>query len=206
MVMGIRFRSGSLTLLLLIGISAANVCGAQSEGNGQDLAPRTLEVLDVGHKLPVEIVAVRHIQSKHWMQDLELEIRNVSVKPIYGLYVGLLLPDDKDTAHGGYWGASLFYGRIELAGPNSRASDADKAILPGESTLLRVEERIWRGYERHLQSSNVPEEASYRVRMIIETVNFGDGTAFANGGVPFPFDRRTTGRYIRYVRVPVDPE
>lgn len=201
----LNIEFGSLSyLLILIGVFA-QVCLAQSE-RGQDVVPRTLEVLDVGYKLPVEFVAVRHLQSKHWMRDLELEIRNLSSKPIYGLYIGLLLPDDKEKAPDTYWGASLFYGRMDLAGPDSRATDDDKPLSPGQTVVLKVDERIWQRYERHLQSSNVPEETSYKVRMIIETINFGDGTAFANGGIPFPFDGRTTARYKRFVRVPSDPE
>jgi len=196
-----------MIVALLFGCAnTRHLCAIQTEAGIQGETKRSLEVLDVGYHLPVEIVAVRHLQSKHWMRDLELEIRNVSDKPIYGVYVGLLLPDDKDIMRDAYRGASLFYGRTALATPDSRRMDDDKPILPGESIVLKVEEMFCRGYERHVQSSNIAEKASYRVRMIIETVNFGDGTGFANGGVPYPFDRRTTARYVRYVSVLTDPK
>lgn len=204
MVMEIRFRSGSLILALLIGIAAAHVDAAQSEGNGQDLAPRTLEVLDVGYKLPIEIVAVRNLQKRgHWLRDLELEIKNVSAKPIYEIYFTLFMPDDKGPS-GALYGVSLEYGRLELLHPRQRASAGDKPIGKGETALLKVDERLSRGYEHHLANDNVPEQASYNVRLMVLAINFGDGTGFINGGVPYPREPWMNSRPQRYVRIPVD--
>lgn len=202
--MRIRFSSGSLILALLIGIAAAHVYAAQSEGNGQDLAPRTLEVLDVGYKLPIEIVAVRNLQKReHWIRDLELEIKNVSAKPIYEIYFTLFMPDDKGKG-GAPVAVSLEYGRLDLIHPRQRPSAEDKSFGPGETVLLKVSEGLWRGYEYHLASENVPEQVTYRVRLTILAINFGDGTGFINGGVPFPREPWMNSRPQRYVRIPVD--
>lgn len=163
-----------------------------------------MELFDAGYRLPIEIVAIRDFQSKHWVRDLEVEIRNVSAKPIYEVYIGLLLPDDKIGNLP--LSVTLEYGRIELMNPDNRPLPEDKPIRPGETALLKVDEKLVRGYEHHLQNHNVPEEASYRVHMFIETINFGDGTGFINSGAPYPRDIRIRPRPQRYVRVPVSPE
>ena len=190
--------------LLIIGTAFSQIGIAQSEGKDQEAELRTLEILDVGYKLPIEIVAIRNVQSDHWMRDLELEIKNISHKPIYEAYVTLFLPDDKDSADRPY-GVNLQYGRLALIDPDRRPWPEDKPIQPGESALLRVDERISSGYEVHLRTKNVPKEASNRIRMILLAVNFGDGTGFINGGVPYPRDPRIKPMPHRYLRVQLDP-
>lgn len=190
-----------VTLIALITIIAAQVCVAQSERNGEDDAPRTLELFEVGYKLPIEIVAIRNLRSKHWMRDLELEIRNVSAKPVYEVYIGLLLPDDNYITPERFYGIYLQYGPTRLVNPRNRPSADDKPISPGESVVLKVDEKLWMGYEQHIQIHNVPEEASYRVRLIIEDIQFGDGTGFIHGGVPYRGDDKATYRYKRFVKV-----
>lgn len=201
--LGTGQRARSLTLLLLIGIGAAQVCAAQREENGQ-VAPRTLEILDVGYKLPIEIVAVRNLQkTEHWVRDLELEIKNVSAKPIYEIYFTLFMPEDKGKG-GAPVAVSLEYGRLDLIHPRQRPSTDDKPLEPGDTVLLKVSEGLWRGYEYHLASENVPEQVTYRVRLTILAINFGDGTGFTNGGVPYPRESWMKSRPQRYVRIPVD--
>jgi hypothetical protein len=161
-------------------------------------------VLDVGYQLPVEIVAVRNLQkSEHWIRDLEIEIRNISSKPIYEIYLDLFMPDDKGPG-GVPLAVSLEYGRLKLITPGSLPLTEDKALVPGEAAVLRVNEKLWRGYEYHLANENVPEQATYRVRLAILAINFGDGTGFINGGVPYPREPGVKSRPQRYVRIPVN--
>src|SRR6266436_7227832 len=175
-------------LILLLGISDAQVYATQSEGDEQDLAPRTLELLDVGYKLPIEIVAVKNLRKKkHWLRDFEVEIRNVSTKPIYGVYFLLLLPDDKGSS-GLPVGLYLEYGRSELLHRGEHASASDKHFGPSETVILKTDKRVWTGYEVRVTNEKVPEQATYNVRMILRGINFGDGTGFINGGVPYPMD------------------
>ena len=197
----ILFRKGSLTLLMLVGITSAQVYAAQNEGNEQEVVPRTLEVLDVGYKLPIEIVSVRNLRKrKHWLRDLELEVKNVSAKPIYEVYFTLFMPDDKGKG-GAPCAVSLEYGRFALLHPSEHSSVDDKPIEPGETVILKVNERLSRGYEYHLRNENVPEQATYNVRMMVVAMNFGDGTGFVNGGVPYPRDRGMESRPQRYVKM-----
>jgi hypothetical protein len=190
-------------LILLLGIAVAYAWGAQREGIEQDMYPRTLEMLDVGYELPMEIVAIRHLQRKeHWLRDLEIEIKNVSAKSIYGVYFTLSMPDD--NARGAPTAVGMGYGRFELVHPKERASASDRPIRPSETAIITVPEPEWRGYERHLGNDRVPEEATQKLRIAIVAINLGDGTGFINGGVPYPDRPPTRLRPYQYVRVPID--
>ena len=190
-----------LSALVMIGAAFSQIGIGQSEGKEQGTESRTLEILDVGYKLPIEIVAVRNLQSKHWVEHLELEIKNISNKRMYEVYITLFLPDDKDE-DGSLYAMSLEYGRIDLIHPRHRATPDDKPIAPGQTVLLKFDERLSKGYEHHLMTKSVPGEASYKVRMIIQTINFGDGTRFINGGAPYPRGPVTVPRPQRYLRIP----
>lgn len=161
-------------------------------------------MLDVGYKLPIEIVAVRNLRKKkHWLRDLEIEIKNVSGKPIYGVYFLLVLLDDKGPT-GLPVGLNLEYGRSEMLHPKQHASAGDKAFGPGETVIIKPDKPVWEGYETRLATENVPEQATYNARMIIVGINFGDGTGFINGGAPYPVDPPYVARPQRYVRIPAD--
>ena len=191
-------------LVLLLGNTAAQVCGAQREAIEQNLYPRTLEMLDVGYQLPLEIVAVRHLQKReHWIRDLEIEIKNVSTKPIYGVWLTLSMPDDRGKS-GAPCTVDLKYGRSELLHPTEHASAADRPIGPGETAIIKVAELVWMGYESHLTNERVSEEATQKLRAAIVAISLGDGTGFINGGVPYPDRPPTRLRPYQYVRIPID--
>lgn len=195
----------SFVLVALLGMAAAQEPTGQSESNRSDSVPRSLEVLDVGYKLPIEIVSVRNLQRrKHWIRDLEVEIKNVSAKPIYEVYLTLFMPDDKGP-NGAPSAVSLEYGRSELLHPRQRPSNDDKSVGPGETVLLRVNAPQGTGYEYHFARENVTEQATYRVRLIILAINFGDGTGFINGGMPYPGGPSFEYKAHRYVKIPIDP-
>jgi len=199
-------RKKALLLLVLVGVAGAQIHAAQSEGNGDEPVPRTLEVLDVGYQLPIQIVAVRNLQKRqHWIRDLELEIRNVSSKPIYEIYFTLYAPDDKGPGRHPV-AVSLEYGRSDLLHPREHALPDDKPLGSGESVVLKVKEPLWKGYETHLRVDDVEEQATFNMRMMVVAINFGDGTGFVNGGVPYPRDSPMGSRPQHYVRIRVDPK
>src|SRR5438552_2068596 len=69
-------------------------------------------------RLPVNVTAVRNLQSANWIEDLEIEVQNNSSKPIYHLMVVLSFPDiRKSTEVDGVSRGiviALPYGRLEL--------------------------------------------------------------------------------------------
>ena len=164
---------------------------------------RTLHVLDYGYALPIEVITIRNFHRAHWLRDLEIELKNISSKPVYEVYLNLFLPDDKNNS-GASYGVSLQYGRLDLIHPSTLPSADDTPIWPGETALVRVHDQLSRGYERHLGSRNIQRASSYNVRMAILAINLGDGTGFVNGGVPYPRSPEASKPRVRYVRIPIE--
>jgi hypothetical protein len=171
--------------ILFVGLAET---GADRIADGQrDHGRRTLHIMDYGYALPIEITAIRNFHGAHWVRDLELEFENISTKPIYEIYFHIFLPDDTDNS-GAPYAIYLDYGRLDLMHPRHRPSNDDKPIWPGESVVMKVNNRLSKGYEYHLMNDKVQGASSYKVRMAVLAVNFGDGTGFINGGVPYPGD------------------
>lgn len=191
------------TMTLLLGfIGLARMAESHAIENQDDHGRRTLQIMDFGYRLPVEINVIRNFHGPHWLRDLEVGVKNTSDKPIYELYLTLFLPHDVD-AEGRNYAVSLEYGPLRLIDPDERPAVGDEPIGPGETVLLRVDERLTKGYEYHLSKNRVHGDASNLVHMAVVTVNFGDGTGFINGGVPYPADPLMPKPKLRYSKVPV---
>lgn len=197
----LAFTRTSLIALLCIAVGQSADLVPESLQRGHN--KRTLHVMDYGYALPIEITAVRGLQNAHWVRDLEVELKNISAKPIYEVYLTLFMPDDSGD-RGNPSAITLEYGRFDLIHPVQRPSAEDRPIRPGESVALRVAERARRGYEHHLQNQKIPTASTYKVRMIVLAINFGDGTGFINGGVPYPGDPNAPKPKPVYARVPVE--
>ena len=114
-------RSVAMVILCLV----LTQTGADGNGKGyQRDAKRTLDVLDYGYALPIEVTAIRNFHRRHWLRDLEVEIKNISTKAIYEIHIGLLLPDDKNDT-GLPHSATLEYGAFRLIDPDQRPSADD---------------------------------------------------------------------------------
>jgi hypothetical protein len=189
-------------LLVTLPIGLSQMGSSEAIQSQDDHGVRTLHVLDYGYKLPIEVTRVRSLHGPHWLRDLRVEVRNISERSIYELYMTLFLPSDVDSA-GRPYAVDLQYGDLRLIDPDERPSVADKPLRPGESVLMSVDEHLSEGYESHIRKHRVIGDASNNVRMIVLAVNFGDGTGFINGGVPYPSYPPAPRPKARYVKVPV---
>src|SRR5438309_12052540 len=69
--------------------------GATTKGQQQsDSQERTFKTRDF-KDMPLAIVKVRNLQSDTWYKDLEIEVKNISTKPIYSILAYLIFPDNK---------------------------------------------------------------------------------------------------------------
>lgn len=192
---------GSIVIsILCVGLAET---GADKMDGQQDHGKRTLHIMDYGYALPIEITAIRNFHGAHWLRDLELEFKNISTKPIYEIYFHIFLPDDQDH-NGAPYAVYLDYGRFHLVNPGNHPLADDAPIWPGQAVVLKVDRTVSKGYEYHLANDKVQGASSYKVRMAVLAVNFGDGTGFINGGVPYPGDRGLPKPLSRYVRIPVE--
>ncbi len=116
---------------------------------------------------------MRNLQNEHWMRDLELEIKNISSKPIYHIALTLALPDLGGQAF--HYGVPLRYGEPGKWVIDDIARPGDMSLKPGETYVFRVSDGLWQGFENY--TASLPDFLTKRV-LFRYAANFGDGTGF----------------------------
>lgn len=128
-----------------------------------------------GINVPLE-VQVRNLQSKEWLKDLEIEVKNVGKKPIYSIVAYLMLPDVKWAER---VGIPLDYGNPKNTRFDRYAEAEDPRIDPGDSYVFKIDEDLQKGFESQAKES--PDEFK-KFELWFEIISFGDGTGLVNGG------------------------
>ena len=128
-----------------------------------------------GINVPLEVKA-RNLQSKDWLKDVEIEVKNVGKKPIYFILVYLIFPDDKRAEKVGF---PMEYGNPKLVLLDRYAQAEDPHIDPGDSYVFKIEERYQKGFEGG--DKDFPD-ADKKINLEFEIISFGDGTGLINGG------------------------
>jgi hypothetical protein len=127
---------------------------------------------------PVVIHKVRNLQSDEWHKDLEIEIKNISGKPIYFMLAYLIFPD-QPTPSGGQAGIRLVYGDPKRNGHIDRYSNPeDEHLKPGETYVFTIPEIDRKGLA--VRHKKFPEGNNNFV-LELAIINFGDGTGFIAG-------------------------
>jgi|ERR1044071_879368 hypothetical protein len=128
--------------------------------------------------IPVTIHQVRNLKSDTWHQDLEIEVKNVSNKPIYFMLVYLVFPDDP-VPPGGESAIRLMYGDPRRNGRIDRyAHLEDEHIEPGETYVFTIPEIDRKGLKA--KHEKFPERTK-NLFLRFAIINFGDGTGFIAG-------------------------
>lgn len=140
-----------------------------------------------------EIKKVNNLQSASFPQDFEVEVKNISNKPIYYIYINATLPETGAPPMGFH----LCYGRRELAnfqlaedrGAPILPEEGDIPILPGESALLLVTPPFRQDMVPRFKDNDAEYAwATRRVSMAFQRLSFGDGTGYETSH-PYPFKR-----------------
>ncbi len=142
----------------------------------------------------VAVIDVRNLDDQNWLERFELEVKNISGKPIYHLEIDLSFPDIVNTELDGVPRGliiPLMYGRYELTRESNFATSDDKPIKPGENHIFTIPESDRSWLEIRLASGIVPESAVKRLGVRIDSLSFGDGTGFTST-VPFSFTKRSS--------------
>ena len=126
--------------------------------------------------------AFKDLKNEKWARDFELEVTNTGNKPIYELYV-LLITDIKATA--GYRVlTTLYYGRSELGTISTLATRDDIPIMPGESTILKIDPGQIEAWEIKTREEHRPFPKKIQIKF--QVLSFGDGTGYGPGGIALP--------------------
>lgn len=171
-----------LLLCILIGIASLFLIRViYAFGLYQNAEERKFKVEEF-KDMPLEVQQVRNLQSDTWTKHLEIEVKNVSAKPIYFILAYLIFPDDKNAP--GEVGIRLTFGKRENILIRHIAEPADPHLDPDETYVFTIPEPYRRGFEG--RQKRFPD-AYKNFRLDVMLVSFGDGTGWEIGQ---PRDKR----------------
>ena len=125
----------------------------------------------------IEVIKVNNLNSTDFLEEMEIEVKNLSDKPIYYILVFGLLPKSKGLT-GRLYALRLEYGDHRLISFQARPGENDKPILPGQSAILKVEKSMVSGYKEFLNKGSISIESLGDIEFFFQTITFGDGTGF----------------------------
>lgn len=166
-------------LVLAFGFAAHTARPSQEGQNNSEAKERRFENTVPEH-VPLKVKlksekSFKDLKNKGWARELEIEVTNTGSKPIYYLYVVIVMPDVLVGGH--RLTMRTTYGRTELGLPETPVEPDDVPVLiPGQSLTIKLPERKVRGYERSRDDEGRPDPKV--VEFEIQAVKFGDGTSF----------------------------
>ena len=142
--------------------------------------------------MPLAIKEVRNLQKKEdWFRDLEIEVKNVSDKPIYFISLIIEFPDipapppttreDGTTPSRSTTGFGLTYGSKRLMDVSQNAIPDDVSLKPGETYVFKIPDSRVKGLEHMKKEKNLSSEATNTINLEFDIISFGDGTGYIAG-------------------------
>jgi hypothetical protein len=173
-----------LTLALVTGNFEAGL--TQSAKTERKLNTRTF------HGMPVAVKEIRNLQKEEdWFRDLEIEVKNISPKPIYFIALTIEFPDipadppkprvDGTMPSRVVTGFGLTFGALRLGDVKKIATPDDISLKPGETYVFKIPEGWAEGFESIMKRKNLPPQAMDRMEMRFTSISFGDGTGYIAG-------------------------
>ncbi len=119
----------------------------------------------------LEIVEARHLNGENFPTEMELVVRNLSDKPIYGIYVTCIFQRSRVAMN-------LYFGRPSLAFCTETPTADDQPLLPGKLGILRVEPGIAKGTRTAIEKGDLPLNLTIELELVFQTLSFGDGMGY----------------------------
>ena len=133
----------------------------------------------------IEIVEVNNLNAADFPVSLEIVVKNVSAKNIYGVNLMIKFPDT--NINGLNLGYSLNYGDKRLHDYRNQAEPGEDFIPPGKTGIIKMLRNKAASFIRIVEKGDIPLSSTYNVRIDFQTLNFGDGTGYLN---KFPYPQR----------------
>src|SRR5215831_19381423 len=166
----VRIRASILGLLWLLAL--AGVAGSSNQSGRE---ARTYRIRR-GDDHPLKFLGIRNLDSDNFPYDLEIDVKNVSPKPIYFFRVNLLFPGvpGPSGGTGAILGFPLYYGRLEMISLGERATPDDPPLEPGETLVLRSSEGYQQGLRIYRSTASIQDSAFNDFTIDFQEVGFGD--------------------------------
>lgn len=172
-------KAGSITtrvlkLLLICASSIFLIKGALMLSTAQSTSGEERKFKSKDFRdMPLRVRKVKGLQSETWPNDLEIEIENISSKPIYFINAVLEFPDD--PAPNGSSGIKFKFGKVENMDIARLAQPEDEHIDPGRTVVFTVSQVYRKGLM--VRQQKTPHNFK-KLDFWFEIVSFGDGTGY----------------------------
>lgn len=139
----------------------------------------------------VEIKSINNLQSSNFPADFEIEMKNISNKPIYYMHVAVFF-SETSRLMGNPYGCKLVFGNKNLININNLPDPTDIPAKPGENFVLRGVgvKNIRKLFESNMDGSNVGVALS-KIVIFFQMINFGDRTGYL-GATPIPTAKKVS--------------
>ncbi len=124
--------------------------------------------------IPLAITKVSKLQSDTWYEDLEIEVKNISGKPIYFILAYLQFPDVPEPGDG-VFGIALTFGKRKNIDYRNDPDPQDPHLNAGDKFTFTIPRQVRTGLKD--QQERIPELMK-KLELHISVVSFGDGTGF----------------------------
>ncbi len=156
---------------------------AEVRRKAQDKEKRTLTTREF-KDMPLKYHVIRNVESETWYKDLQIEVKNIGTKPIYGILAFLEFPDHKPL--GRDIGFPLSFGEVKYWDVGVLADPQDPHLDPGQTYVFTIPPKNARTLGR--KHERAPEEFK-KLDFHITVISFGDGAGFEAGT---PLDLKKT--------------
>ncbi len=170
----------AIVAILSIGTSKAFIASGKAHVSKEE---RTYKIKENDFpKGVIEIVQVKNLHSELFPEDFGIEVKNIGVKPIYGISISLRFPDTKFKHVLGYY---MSYGALRLSGINELANTDDIPIKIGKTGVVKLPLVLVESFKQSMASGSITASGTRNMLIHVQVVNFGDGTGFM-GRDPYP--------------------
>lgn len=168
------------------------VTGAFQAGSTQSPPERKLKA-HAFNGMPLKVKEVRNLQKEgeDWFRELEIEVENISDKPIYYISLTVEFPDipapppqmreDGSTPSRSTTGFWLSFGSRRLGDVKKLATPDDISLQPGETYVFKIPDGWVKGFEHMKREKNLRPEQTSRMELEFSIISFGDGTGYIAG-------------------------
>lgn len=187
--------NASFILKLFVGVvctALVLMAGAFQLGSGQSPSERKLKA-HAFNGIPLKVREVRNLQKaeEDWFRDLEIEVENISDKPIYFISLLIEFPEipapppqmreDGSTPSRSTTGFRLTYGTKRLMDVSRLATPDDIPLQPGETHVFKIPESRVKGLKHMEREKNLRPEQTGKMELEFDIISFGDGTGYIAG-------------------------